>query len=53
MLHVLNVTTFWTARCCVLLVTEGGHCSNAPCPETVYRLDCKVLCVASDKGRAL
>jgi len=53
MLHVLNVTTVWTARCCVLLVMDGGHCRNAPCPERDYLLDCTVLCIASDGGRAL
>jgi len=53
MLHVLKVSTFCTARCCVLLVTGGGRCSNVPCPERVYRLHCTVLCVASEGGRAL
>jgi len=52
MLHVLKVTTVCTARCCVLLVTQGGRCGNAPCPERVYRLHCTVLCVANDGERA-
>jgi len=48
MLHVLNVYKVCTARCCVLLMTGGGRCSNVPCPERVYRLHCTVLCVASE-----
>jgi len=36
MLHVLNVHKVCTARYCVLLVTGGGRCSKAPCPESVY-----------------
>jgi len=53
MLHVLKVTTVYTARCSVLLVTGGWRCSNVPCPESYYRLHCTVLCVASDGRGAL